>query len=230
MKKYLFLILIAGCSLKPASTPRNQLEREIPRDQLGIDISHHQNLDLWNNFRNDTLLISGKINEAKKYKIHKKEKISFIYIKASQGANFKDPLCIEHYKQAKRHKIKKIGFYHFYSINYTPEQQFRNFKSQLDKVKTNLPPVIDFENVRVTKQTKDIIYSNFIIFYNLIKNSYGEPIIYINEPDYKNFFQNNSYPFKIWIPARIKDKRQIISQITFVITKNKTKLDFNYAL
>lgn len=223
MKKYLFLILIVlvDCSLKSTSV-------EIPRDQLGIDISHHQSLDLWNNFQNDTLIITQKCGFAVPYNIHKREKISFIYIKASQGANFKDPLCIAHYKQAKKHKIKKIGFYHFYSINYTAEQQFQNFKSQLDKVKTNLPPVVDFEAVTfglVNSKNKQKVWNEFTKFYSLMIKEYKQCIVYVNKADYDLYFKNTNYPLWFQNPT-FKSSQIKIIQITYIKSK-QFSLDFN---
>lgn len=223
MKKlFLLLLILVGCTTE---TPKV----EIPHDKLGIDISHYQGLDLWNHFRNDTLLITSKSGECVKFNIRKREKISFIYIKSSQGANFKDPLCFEHYKQARKHGIKDIGFYHFYSVNYTPEEQFKNFKAQLDRVKTTMPPAIDFEVVTfgcINRDNKDRVWRDFKKFYSLIIKEYGDCIVYVNYADYDTYPGLKNY--KIWYQnPQINDPSIKIAQIT-VVRYGNLDLDFNY--
>lgn len=209
------LLTIISCNKK--ETPKKESLKKEYR-YYGIDISHHQDTSIWRYLNTDTL--------------------SFVYIKASQAVYFKDPLCVAHYKKAKEHGIKHIGFYHFYSIKYSPTEQYRNFKSQLSKVKLSLSPAIDFEHkYEVVKTQKDSvrarklkekIFKDFLTFYNLIKKDYGEPVIYINWGDYKMYFQNCKIPFKIWIPNNLNDNRQMIYQQR-IITKNNIKIDFNYA-
>ena len=64
----------------------------------GIDISHH----------------NGSINWIKV--INSSFKPEFVYIKCTQGIDYKDPLFLKNAKDAKASGIK-IGYYHFASLN-----------------------------------------------------------------------------------------------------------------
>lgn len=194
----------------------------------GIDISHHQPLAIWDSFNKDTINIVGVTK--RNVGLKKKIKISFVYIKASQSSGFKDPLCVEHFKKAKQHGLS-AGFYHFYSIRTSPEKQYRNFKSQLKKVETDLPPVIDFEHIAEhikTQEQKQRVWNNFMKFYKLVRNNYGvEPIVYLNDGDWRMFFKGRK-GFKTWLPGySLYDGNQILQQRPHIILKNKIFVDFN---
>ena len=204
--------------------------------KAGIDISHHQDLSIWNYFDGDTLNISHAMNMSKGRGVQRRTRITFVYIKASQGGGFKDPLCVEHFKKAKEHGIP-AGFYHFYLMYVSPEKQFRNFKEQMDKVKTDLPPALDFEHIAEhvkTDSQKKKVWKDFMVFYNLVKKEYKvEPIIYINDGDYRMFFKGyNSFKgkngFKLWYPSiTADDKNQVIMQQPFIVLGGKIKIDYN---
>lgn len=200
--------------------------------KYGIDISHHQNLSIWKSFNKDTLNIAQLTWTAKLANVipseQKRIPIDFIYIKASQSSNFIDPEYKNHAREAHKRGID-IGLYHYYSINTSPEAQFRNFSAQLNKVKTELPPVIDFEDI--SQHVKSLehrkkIYNDFKKLYDLIKNKYNvEPIVYTNCEEYIMFFKDKD--FKLWIPWYNKDKHCIISQFTYIELNDNTLIDLD---
>jgi len=199
-------------------------------DEYGIDISHHQSDSIWQYFDGNTLNITHVTSWIKRRHIipGKRIPISFIYIKASQSSGFKDPACKAHLREARKRGIK-AGYYHFYSINATPEAQLKNFSSQLDKAKTSLPPAIDFEHIsehmKSEKQKKEV-YNDFKRFYDMVKKRYKvEPVVYTNQPEYEMFFKDKN--FKLWMPGLSKDKRRVISQFCYVFLDKRIPIDLD---
>jgi len=203
-----------------------------PEKDYGIDISHHQSLDIWEYFDENFLNITHTIREAKRNHVIKKGtkkiRIDFVYVKASQSNNFQDPQCINHAWEARIRDIK-VGLYHFYSIKTSPESQFKNFRQQLNKVNYQLPPAIDFEHkyeYAKTEAQKKEIYDNFLKFYNLVKKECKiEPIVYTNQGDYDMFFKDKN--FKLWMPGYSNDKQRVIAQFRYIILNNKIPIDLD---
>jgi lysozyme len=79
----------------------------------GIDVSHHQeNID-WQKVANNTTPI-----------------VKFVFIKATQGETYIDPMFSENWKSVSDTKIMK-GAYHYYTSNADPEKQAENFSNTL---------------------------------------------------------------------------------------------------
>lgn len=147
----------------------------------GIDISHHQ----------------GNIN----WKELEKENISFIFIKATEGGNFKDPKFKENWDHAKSSKYA-VGAYHFYSLCKTGTEQADNFIASVPKEPGSLPPVIDLEfggNCKAEK-SKDQVIREIQDYIDKMKDHYGEPpIIYVTTDFYTIYLINNFKECPIWI-------------------------------
>jgi len=90
---------------------------------MGIDISHHNNVYDWDK-------LDGKV--------------SFCFIKATQGSKYKDPDFERNWKETKNHGIIR-GAYCFFQPNVSAEKQFKNFKKHVKLSKGDLPPVLDVE-------------------------------------------------------------------------------------
>lgn len=102
----------------------------------GVDVSHH----------NDISDLEGI-------------DIEFMYIKASEGANYKDPERKIYAEWCRRHNIP-YGYYHVLSENHSAEAQFRNFMQACDKGAT-LIPAIDVEADSIMHKSADKI--NYIV-------------------------------------------------------------------
>lgn len=90
----------------------------------GIDISEYQ----------------GKVD----FKILEKTSVRFVYIKATQGADYVDPTYIIHRNALSDSKLLS-GAYHFYDPNDDPVTQAHHFVSQVKSSKHFLPPMLDVE-------------------------------------------------------------------------------------
>jgi len=133
----------------------------------GIDVSAHQGSIEWKSAKE----INGK-------------PISFVYIKATEGATLKDRRYSYNLTEAKRNGIK-VGSYHYFKSNRTANQQFANFASTAAISKQDLVPVVDVEEI--TRGTSpEIFHRNLSQFLILLENHYGKkPIIYSQNNFYK---------------------------------------------
>ena len=101
-------------------------KRKYANRPAGIDVSHH----------------NGKIDWAKV----KAAGITFVYLKATEGATYKDPTYDDNYAQAKAHGIA-VGAYHFFRPGVATKSQVDNFVAAIKKLNPgDLPPVLDAEN------------------------------------------------------------------------------------
>lgn len=122
----------------------------------GVDISHHNKVK-WDSLNNCNL--------------------KFVYIKASEGASFKDPKRVENYKIAKEKYL--VGFYTFWRKGISGEEHYKNFRNSIEGCTATLPPVLDLEDgVRDTTYQKELM-KQVDIFSKLYIKDFGEkPIIY----------------------------------------------------
>ena len=126
------------------------------QDVRGIDVSHHLKKIDWKSVA--------------------QENIHFVYIKATEGATYKDPMFDENMKGAMSAGLP-VGAYHYFRMTSTPEDQFDNFKKAIGKYKFQLIPMIDVETS--DNRTVFALRHNLDIFISLIEKEYGcKPMIY----------------------------------------------------
>lgn len=161
----------------------------------GIDVSHYQGDISWDKVKNDN--------------------VSFAFIKATEGATFRDKKYIKNYKNAKKNGIV-VGAYHFYKASSTPFDQFKNFSKVVKKEGLDLPPVIDLEyhtnNSLRDPKNKDKFIKNLKIFNKMIIDHYGvAPIFYTNIYFYNNLLKND-FDNLLWICDYSKNSPEYISK------------------
>jgi len=148
----------------------------------GIDISKHQkNID-WK------AVSEMEVDD---------KKISFVFIKASEGATRKDESFDKNWQEAQEINLIR-GAYHFYRPAREPEEQADIFMSSVHLEKGDLPPVVDIEvtNHRSKKQ----IQHKLGVFLSLLEAKYGvKPIIYTNLSFYHNYLAEKFGNYPIWI-------------------------------
>lgn len=127
------IVLIALTAILVASTAIYRILRpaeahvDIDRERYpiaGIDLSAHNGVP---NF--DSIAAAG---------------IDFVYLKASEGNNFRDPAFARNYAAAKRVGLK-VGAYHFFRFDCDGELQAANFLAATNECRFDLPLAIDIE-------------------------------------------------------------------------------------
>lgn len=124
------------------------------QDSFGIDISHH----------------NGKINWKQV------PDVEFVYIKATEGATYVDPMYQQNIKGARAKKLR-VGAYHYFRTTNSVQKQFENYKKHVKKSDIDLIPMVDVEECKKwsTVQFQD----SLMRFIQLVKSYYGKaPMIY----------------------------------------------------
>lgn len=124
----------------------------------GIDISHYQGDVNWD-------------------KVKTNKNIKFVYIKATEGATWRDKKRAAYAAGAHSKKLL-VGFYHFYRSSSSGAEQFNNFKTATEGLPCDLIPVLDIE-VEPKASEKKQFEEGIKTFVRLCKKYYGDyPIIY----------------------------------------------------
>ena len=110
---------------------------------LGIDVSHH-------NDENCKCKPGQDCSECKiDWNRIRDQKVSFVYVKASQGTKYRDPTFDFHWRTLAQHKIPR-GAYHFMSADEDPIVQADNFLNKMEQdgklQSVDLPPCLDLES------------------------------------------------------------------------------------
>jgi lysozyme len=191
----IFLNAIFSCqSNKKEKTaqPKNSSTEEISLDfekevhsnfLQGVNISDHQ----------------SKINWEKL----KQSDISFVFVKATQGANYIDSEFNNNWRNVKREGFER-GAYHYYVSNDDPHRQARHF---LDVVftksnPTDLPPVLDLETLEGNSiMTDEQFQENVRIWLEIVENNFGrKPIIYTNTNFANKYLTNDFFSdYYLWL-------------------------------
>lgn len=133
----------------------------------GIDVSHHQ----------------GKIDW---YKV-KRDNVQFVYIKATEGGDFKDSSFIKNWNGAKKEGIK-VGAYHFFTFCRPVKEQINNFISTVPVQDDALPPALDLEFLGNCKksQVRVSFPEDIYVFINALRSRFGkEPVLYVTYEFYE---------------------------------------------
>jgi len=125
----------------------------------GIDVSKH----------------NGKINWER---VAADQKIQFVYIKATEGSSMVDKNYRTNIEQARKYGFK-VGSYHFFTSQRSPEDQFENFKRQVKKGEQDLLPMVDVEESGNRRAKRADLQRRLWVFMNLVKDEYGSyPVLY----------------------------------------------------
>ncbi|MDD2798460.1 MAG: GH25 family lysozyme [Bacteroidales bacterium] len=147
---------------------------------IGIDVSVHQ----------------GQIDWDSVEKFAEKP-ISFVYIKASEGAT-KHDICYNYNLENARDKGLLVGSYHYFKANRPAEKQFSNFLTAIDTEKQDLAPLIDVEEMNGASQEE--FHSRLSRFVQLVEEHFGrKPIIYSQNHFFNRHLADkyNAYPLMI---------------------------------
>lgn len=149
----------------------------------GFDISHHQGEIQWGELKN-------AINATD-------TPLKFVFIKATEGGDFKDTRFEENFEQARLHGFIR-GAYHFYRPMTSPEAQAQSFIQSVKLEAGDLPPVLDIE---IIPEDKEQMRRDLLVWLRTVEAHYGvKPIIYTYHKYKENWLSGREfdlYPF--WI-------------------------------
>ena len=132
----------------------------------------------------------------------KKDTLSFIICKATEGCSEKDPKFKNNWKVIYEKGFTR-GAYHFYHSRHDPELQATHFLSVLDPVlDSDFPPIIDFEEKSIDKcDKKTHIQKSLLIFLKLVaQKTKRTPIIYTNKNTADLYLSDPQFAnYDLWI-------------------------------
>lgn len=162
---------------------------------FGIDISHHNGIIVW------PQLVTNI------------PKVDFVYIKATQGTGFTDPMASFNANQAQQNKIP-FGYYHFATLNTFDDITdaraeaiyFLNVIKSFPEPK--LPLVLDIETNKVQLPQIKVLEWITVFFTELEKAGFKDSLLY----SYSSFLENN-LPFghniknRLWLAGYVKPQK-----------------------
>ena len=183
----------------------------------GIDISRHQGDIDWETLKNGN---------------HPDAPISFVYVKASEGSDFKDKKFEQNFENARKHGFMR-GAYHYFSTTSSGVSQANLFISMVKLCPGDLPPVLDIEE---KPKNKKKYIEEVKVWLKKVEEHYGvKPIVYASSNYKKKYLDDpffKEYPSWVahyYIPELTDGEEWLMWQCTDigVMPGIKEKVDIN---
>jgi lysozyme len=171
-------------SRKAHYTRYDEFGIEIPSDYSihGIDVSKYQHVIDWSSVK------AMNVEDIR---------ISFAFIKATEGNVNEDKYFDRNWKKARSANLTR-GAYHFFIATKSGKTQAENFISTVDLEPGDLPPVLDIEqtygvsSTRLKQRAKEWLAT--------IEEFYGvKPIIYTNVDFYRQHLEGEFDEYPLWV-------------------------------
>ena len=143
----------------------------------------------------------------------KKDSLSFIICKATEGITYTDPKFHQNWQLISAKNFIK-GAYHFYRCQDDPIKQAAHYLNTIQTFNnTDLPPIVDFEQGGIdASQSVKQIQENLLIFLKEIEHKlHRKPMIYTGfyvANQYLNTAEFSQYP--LWIADYTSQKQPMI--------------------
>lgn len=139
-----------------------------------------------------------------------KDSIVFVYIKASEGVNYKDPRFDVNMKNAKKAGLK-VGAYHFFRKDKDGIEQAHNFIKVVKDEVVDMPYVIDVEdwgNSRFASHRETV--GNLRAMVDYLEKSNMKIMVYTNKDGYRKYLKKYFPEVRLWLcsfthPRNLKD-------------------------
>lgn len=228
--RYIILLLILGGAVTAWWLLKQRSSLEFVRyEEFGIDIPVNYAIH-----GIDISKFQGNVNwPAVRQMQVEKVRISFAFIKASEGITRQDATFQRNWEKAKEAGIVR-GAYHFFYSTRDPVKQAINFRNVVQLESGDLPPVLDIEVHN--NQPPAVIRSTARIWLEEMEKTYGvKPIIYTNIHFYETYLGKEFDDYPLWVAHYYqKDKPRSKRNWTFWqhsdigrVNGVRTTVDFN---
>ena len=127
------------------------------------------------------------------------DSIDFVYIKASEGATWRDAMFEQNYQAASDAGLH-VGVYHFFRFDVEGWRQSVNILRAIDGLTPDLPVAIVVEEWGNPGEfTTEAITTNLRSLIELLRQNGREPIIYTNKNGYYRFIRGRFDDVALWI-------------------------------
>ena len=168
-------VLLSAFLVKPPSA--NAAEYPIQ----GFDVSHHQQDIAWQQIP--------------------KQKYRFVYLKATEGGDFKDRKFQDNWLKAREQGFL-VGAYHFYRLCRDGQSQADHFIATVPHKTDTLPPVIDLEydSKCIDTYSKEALLQQIQTMHDALKQHYGkQPIFYTSKSFYNIVLAGHFQDVPLWV-------------------------------
>lgn len=132
-------------------------------------------------------------------------RISFAFIKATEGITRQDAAFRQNWQRARKAGLIR-GAYHFFYSTRDPIKQAINFRNVVQLESGDLPPVLDIEVHN--NQPPAVIRSTARIWLEEMEKAYGvKPIIYTNMRFYNTYLGSEFDDYPLWIAHYYQKER-----------------------
>ncbi|TGL59791.1 glycoside hydrolase family 25 protein [Leptospira jelokensis] len=170
----------------------------------GIDVSNHQ----------------GKID----WSLVPKNEISFVYVKATEGGDFKDKSFLSNWSEAKKEGFK-VGAYHFFTLCKPGIEQAKNFIETVPFDSLSLAPVVDLEFEGNCKERPNLenVQNEIQTFLDHVDSHFKKKtILYLTNEFISKYLGDHFFNHPIWI-RNIFTHPNTFSSIDWVIWQYKNR-------
>lgn len=174
--------------------------------RYGIDISHNNPKPIvWDSLYVMTDHKRKTVRDP--YSAKDIKPVSFVFVKATEGASFVDPDFKENWRDAGRSGLRR-GAYHFFRSSKDGEVQARNFISTVGDLRImDLPPVLDIETIHLGC-SKELLNQRALKWLQTVESHYGKkPVVYASSSFIRDHLSKeitDNYP--IWVAHYGKDR------------------------
>lgn len=125
--------------------------------------------------------------------------VNFVFLKATEGVDFRDPRFQENYLKARKAGVK-VGAYHFFRFDRDGYEQGRNFLEAVDSLEFDLPLAIDveewgnpdgYDTEKIIEALRGMIFA--------LEGSRNKVILYTNKQGYTRFIKNRFEEMPVWV-------------------------------
>lgn len=125
--------------------------------------------------------------------------IDFVYIKGTEGTDFKDREFNVNYRKATEAGLK-VGMYHFFRFDTSGYMQALNVINSLNFRKLDLPVAIDIEEWTNPRMINvDSVVKQVKIMAETLADEGLDVVIYTNKDGYSKFYHNRLEKYPLWI-------------------------------
>ena len=122
-------------------------------------------------------------------------KISFVFMKATEGISRIDPYLSKNWRQSRKHKIKR-GVYHYFLATQDGKLQAKHFLKNTKFGIGDLRPVVDVEELYGVNYR--LMQKRLNDWLETVENQTGQvPIIYTSAKFYQHFLSDKFYKYPI---------------------------------
>lgn len=173
------------------------LRNHVPNRKIaGIDVSHYQGAINW-------------------HEVARGGNVDYVYIKATEGESLVDNTYRTNLNGARRAGLR-VGIYHFYIPNVSPQRQFNNFRSAVNLKEMDLLPIIDIE--RRGREPLPQFQRNLKSFIQMVERHYGiKPILYCSRDFYNKYLSGPFTAYKYMIARYAEEVPQLCDDAAFVM-------------